>query len=84
MACPLTAIADPARRLILRSLASTAPAPVHPEDPALSAPLLAEHLRVLSQAGLLSKRYQDGCPVYVLEPGRLHELAAFLRTVLEV
>jgi DNA-binding transcriptional ArsR family regulator len=82
MSCVLKAIADAPRRTILRSLLDGAlPAEVLGQRANLPQPALAEHLRVLRRAGLLSERRgQDGTR-YRLERERFRQLASQLRAV---
>jgi DNA-binding transcriptional ArsR family regulator len=82
MSCVLKAIADAPRRTILRSLRTGAlPAGTLGELAHVPEGALAEHLRVLQRAGLLSERRDPAGPRYLLERERVHQLALRLRTV---
>ncbi len=78
----IDALADPTRRAILEGLrareASVAEiaAPLHVSRPAVS-----QHLRVLSDAGLLTMRRDGTRHVYRLAPSGLNDLRAWLDTM---
>ncbi|GAA2652711.1 ArsR/SmtB family transcription factor [Paractinoplanes durhamensis] len=75
-----TAIANPARREVLRLLRDGGPHPVAQlaERFDMSRPSLSEHLRLLKDAGLVTERRAGRQRLYSLEAGPLHELAGWL------
>ena len=85
MSSTLRAIAHPTRRGILRSLHGR-PLPLDALNGLGVAPPaeLTEHLRLLRQAGLVrEQRDEAGAACYALAYERLHELAVFLRGMVE-
>ncbi|GIF23241.1 DNA-binding transcriptional ArsR family regulator [Actinoplanes tereljensis] len=75
-----TAIANPARREVLRLLRDGGPHPVArlAERFDMSRPSLSEHLRLLKDAGLVTERRAGRQRLYSLEAGPLQELAGWL------
>ena len=71
------AISDPTRLAILRSLASR-PLPVSELAEAfpISRPAISQHLRILSDAGLVSARRQGTQRIYAVDPAGLKLLKA--------
>lgn len=83
MARVLKAIADPAR---LQLLALLRAAPGHEacvcdltEPLGLSQPTVSHHLRVLAEAGLVSRERRGSWAWFSLVPARLQELRSLLR-----
>ncbi len=74
------ALADPVRRDLLRRLAR-GPARVVDlsADHPISRPAISRHLRVLSEAGLVSAQDRGRERHYALEPGGLRPVAGLLR-----
>ena len=84
MACALKAIANPTRRTMLRSFSAAADLPASGADAARLEPVVRRHLHVLRRAGLLVEQPPvAGSPRYRLERARLHELGAFLRSIVD-
>ena len=75
-----TAIANPARREVLRLLREGGPHPVAglAERFDMSRPSLSEHLRLLKDAGLVTERRAGRQRLYSLRAEPLHELAGWL------
>jgi DNA-binding transcriptional ArsR family regulator len=75
-----TAIANPARREVLRLLRDGGPHPVTrlAERFDMARPSLSEHLRLLKDAGLVTERRDGRHRVYSLRAEPLHELAGWL------
>ena len=75
----LSALADPTRRLVLETLAR-APSPVGVLAGQLpvSRPAVSQHLRVLSDAGLVQVRGEGTRRIYAVRPEGLAELRAYL------
>ena len=73
----LSVIGDPTRLAILRSLASH-PLPVSELAQAfpISRPAISQHLRILSDAGLVSARRQGTQRIYAVDPAGLIALKA--------
>ncbi|MEO1680549.1 MAG: metalloregulator ArsR/SmtB family transcription factor [Pseudomonadota bacterium] len=76
----ITALADPTRRTILETLRSEGEISVGALAARLpvSRPAVSQHLRVLSEAGLLRVRIDGTRRVYRLDPGGAEELRAWL------
>lgn len=75
----IAALADPTRRKIFESLAQ-GPLPVGAlaERLPVSRPAVSQHLRVLSEAGLVHMRAQGTRHIYSMRPEGLAELRAWL------
>lgn len=75
----LTALSDPTRRAVFEKLAGK-PSSVADlaADLPVSRPAVSQHLRVLSDAGLVQCRAQGTRRIYVLRPAGLAELRAYL------
>lgn len=73
------AIADPTRRAIVAAL-SAQPLPVHEVAKrfSISRPAVSKHLRILSDAGLVSASRAGKANVYRLHPEALEEVAEWL------
>ena len=71
----LSAISDPTRFAILRTLASH-PLPVSElaDSFPISRPAISQHLRILSDAGLVSARKQGTQRIYAVDPAGLKAL----------
>lgn len=74
-----SALADPTRRAVFEMLAAE-PAPVGALASRLpvSRPAVSQHLKVLSDAGLVSARAEGTRRIYSVEPQRLEELRRWL------
>lgn len=75
----LTALADPTRRAVFEALAA-APSPVGALAAGLpvSRPAVSQHLKVLSDAGLVEARAEGTRRIYAVRPAGLAELRAWL------
>jgi DNA-binding transcriptional ArsR family regulator len=75
-----TAIANPARREVLRMLRDGGPHPVSrlASQFDMTRPSLSEHLRLLKDAGLVTERRDGRQRLYSLRTEPLHELAGWL------
>jgi DNA-binding transcriptional ArsR family regulator len=75
-----TAIANPARREVLRLLRDGGPHPVArlASRFEMARPSLSEHLRLLKDAGLVTERRDGRQRIYTLRTEPLHELAGWL------
>jgi len=75
----LAALADPTRRLVFETLAR-APSPVGALAGQLpvSRPAVSQHLKVLTDAGLVRVRVQGTRRVYAVRPEGLSDLRAYL------
>lgn len=78
----LNAIADPTRRVLLEKL-RTGPSAVGQLADGLdiSRPAVSQHLRVLSDAGLLSVRSEGTRRLYSIRPEGLADIRAWLDTL---
>jgi DNA-binding transcriptional ArsR family regulator len=75
----LAALADPTRRGIVALLAGgERPAGEVAREFPVSRPAVSRHLRVLRDAGLVRSRTEGRRRLYVLDPGPLRELDAWL------
>ena len=76
---PLTALADPTRRAVFETLAQ-GPLPVGEIARRLpvSRPAVSQHLRVLSDAGLVTATAQGTRRLYAIQPQGLADLRAWL------
>ncbi len=76
----LRAVADPTRRAILRLVRENEiPAgDIARQFPSMSRPAVSQHLRVLSDAGLVDVRPDGNRRLYRLRPEGLNDMAAFL------
>ena len=76
---PLTALADPTRRAVFETLAR-GPLPVVEIARRLpvSRPAVSQHLRVLSDAGLVTVTVQGTRRLYAIQPRGLADLRAWL------
>jgi DNA-binding transcriptional ArsR family regulator len=73
------ALADPTRRAILSRLSAGEASVTELAEPFnLSLPTVSKHLKVLEQAGLITRRRQAQWRPCRLEPGRLQAAAAWL------
>lgn len=76
-----TAIAHPVRRQILDRLAEGAESASHLAEPfGMSRPAVSQHLRVLRDAGLVTEERRGRERHYRLQPERLYEVRAWMRT----
>jgi DNA-binding transcriptional ArsR family regulator len=75
-----TALANPARREVLRLLRDGGPHPVAQLAARfdMARPSLSEHLRLLKDAGLVTERRDGRQRFYALRAEPLHELAGWL------
>lgn len=75
----LTALSDPTRRAIVEALRE-APQPVGAlaERFPISRPAVSQHLKVLSDAGLVEARAEGARRLYRLAPGGFESLRAYL------
>lgn len=75
----LAALADPTRRAVFEALAA-APAPVGAlaERLPVSRPAVSQHLKVLSDAGLVTVRAEGTRRIYAVRPEGLKELRDWL------
>lgn len=75
-----TALANPARREVLRLLRDGGPHPVArlAEQFDMARPSLSEHLRLLKDAGLVTERRSGRQRLYALRAEPLRELAGWL------
>lgn len=72
------ALADPTRRSIVRRLADGEATVLELAEPfSLSLPAISRHLKVLEQAGLISRSRDGQRRPCRLEPDPLHEIAAW-------
>ncbi len=76
---PLAALADPTRRQVFEALA-TAPMAVGTlaQHFPVSRPAISQHLKVLSDAGLVTVTKQGTRNIYCAEPDGLADLRAYL------
>ena len=76
----LRAVADPTRRAILRLVRETElPAGAIAEEfPEMSRPAVSQHLRVLTDAGLVDVRPEGNRRLYRWRPEGLQDAAAFI------
>lgn len=75
----LSALSDPTRRAILDALRGREACVAEIAAPLnVSRPAVSQHLRVLSEAGLLTMRRSGTRHVYRLAPGGVHELRCWL------
>ena len=76
----LDALGDPTRRRVLELVRDRGPAPVGALAASLpvSRPAVSQHLRVLEQAGLVSRRKDGTRHLYTVEPDALLELQGWL------
>jgi DNA-binding transcriptional ArsR family regulator len=76
----LRAVADPTRRAILRLVrnAEMAAGEIATHFPTISRPAVSQHLRVLSDAGLVEVRPDGNRRLYRWRPEGLHDAAAFV------
>ena len=76
----LRAVADPTRRAILRLVRDDelAAGEIARHFPAISRPAVSQHLRVLSDAGLVAVRPDGNRRLYRWRPDGLRDAAAFL------
>jgi len=77
-----TALADPTRRKVFEHLA-TSPSPVGALADRLpvSRPAVSQHLKVLSDAGLITVRSEGTRRIYSVSPEKLAELRNWLDTM---
>lgn len=76
----LTALADPTRRAILARLARGEATVNELAAPfSISQPAISRHIRVLSEAGLITQRVDGTRRPCKLAPGALNELDAYLQ-----
>ncbi|MGZ3673637.1 MAG: ArsR/SmtB family transcription factor [Ktedonobacterales bacterium] len=76
-----TAIAHPVRRQILDRLAQGEESVTHLAEPFdMSRPAVSQHLRVLRDAGLVAEERHGRERLYRLQPERLYEVRAWMRT----
>ncbi len=75
----LVALADPTRRQIFEALAE-APRPVGQlaQDMPVSRPAVSQHLKVLSDAGLVTCRAEGARRIYAVRPEGLAQLRTWL------
>ncbi len=78
----ITALADPTRRVIIDKL-RTGPLPVGAiaDGMGVSRPAVSQHLKVLSDAGLLSVTPTGNRRVYAIAPEGVDELRRYLDTL---
>ena len=76
----LRAVADPTRRAILRLVRDqeVAAGQIADHFPSMSRPAVSQHLRVLSEAGLVDVRPIGNRRLYRLRPEGLRDAATFL------
>ncbi|MDJ0827507.1 MAG: metalloregulator ArsR/SmtB family transcription factor [Rhodobacter sp.] len=75
----IAALADPTRRALVERLrAGPQPVGVLADDLPISRPAVSQHLKVLSDAGLLEVEPQGARRLYRLAPRGLDELRAYL------
>jgi len=76
----LRAVADPTRRAILRLVREDemAAGEIARHFPSISRPAVSQHLRVLSDAGLVAARAEGNRRLYRSRPEGLRDAAAFL------
>ena len=80
--CAMAALADPSRRAIVDRLrAGPLPVGAIAQDLPISRPAVSQHLRVLSDAGLLTMTAQGNRRLYQLSPDGLRELRQYLDTL---
>ncbi|MEV6924903.1 metalloregulator ArsR/SmtB family transcription factor [Dactylosporangium sp. NPDC051485] len=78
LSATFAALADPTRRAILARLSDGEATVKELSAPfAMSGPAISKHLRVLEQAGLISRGREAQWRPCRLEPGPLREVAAF-------
>jgi DNA-binding transcriptional ArsR family regulator len=76
----LRAVADPTRRAILRLVRDheVAAGEIAARFPTMSRPAVSQHLRVLSEAGLVDVRADGNRRLYRLRPDGLRDAASFV------
>ena len=75
----LMALADPTRRLVFEAVAAEPRAVgALAKDLPVSRPAVSQHLKVLSDAGLVEARAEGTRRVYALRPAGLADLRAYL------
>jgi len=76
----LRAVADPTRRAILRLVRDDerAAGDIAEEFPSMSRPAVSQHLRVLTEAGLLEVRRDGNRRLYRSRPEGLRDAVAFI------
>lgn len=81
MDATLRAVADPTRRTILRLVRDdeVAAGAIAAHFPAISRPAVSQHLRVLSDAGLVDMRRDGNRRLYRARPEGLADAAEFFR-----
>ena len=78
----ITALADPTRRAMIEKLRDGPMAVGRlAEDLPVSRPAVSQHLKVLSDAGLLSVRQHGTRRVYRINPNGFRDLRAYLDTL---
>ncbi len=78
----ITALADPTRRVIIDRLRSGAlPVGAIAEGMTISRPAVSQHLRVLSDAGLLTVTPQGNRRLYAIAPEGVDTLRRYLDTL---
>ena len=75
----IAALADPTRRTILERLrAGPSPVSAVAQGLAVSRPAVSQHLRVLSDAGLVTMKPQGNHRIYAIAPSGIDELRHYL------
>lgn len=78
----ITALADPTRRLVLEALrAGPQPVGALAKSLPVSRPAVSQHLRVLSDAGLLTVRSEGTRRLYAIDPKGADALRRYLDTL---